>query len=213
MSGSGKTTLSIEPKRNLIEDDVHVWGSDGIFTLERGCYASALGINVDSHPIIYEATTKFGTILENVTYDRNRLPNFDDDSITKNTCSCFPISFVKHFDHKGIGGNPKNIIFLAIDFLGVLPPVSMLNREQAIYFFLNGYTTKMEGTEGSVVKNMPTFSSCFGAPFMPLHPVVYANMLNEKIEQYKPKIWMLNTGWVGEKKKQVIEYNYHIQDV
>lgn len=198
LSGTGKTTLSNDPARTLIGDDEHGWSDEGIFNFEGGCYAKVIELSPDGEPLIYEASRRFGTILENVAYDpETRRINFDDASLTQNTRASYPISHVPNATRTGVGGHPSNVLFLTADAFGVLPPISRLTREQAMYHFLSGYTAKVAGTERGVTEPIPNFSACFGAPFMPLHPGEYARLLGEKIDRYGSNVWMVNTGWTG----------------
>ena len=199
LSGTGKTTLSSDPERGLIGDDEHGWGNDGVFNVEGGCYAKTIRLSQKYEPIIWEAAHQYGSLLENVPYDENsRKFDFDDSSITENTRVVYPIERVPNYVPDGRGGHPKNIFFLTADAFGVLPPIAKLTKEQAMYYFLAGYTSKLAGTErGLGSEPQATFSACFGAPFLPLHPRVYAELLGQKIEQHKVNVWLLNTGWTG----------------
>src|SRR5574344_2018955 len=198
LSGTGKTTLSTDPKRALIGDDEHGWDNDGIFNFEGGCYAKVINLSAEAEPEIYATTRKFGTILENVIYDEDtRHVDLFDDTITENTRASYPIKHLTNIVPDSKGGHPKNIIFLTADAFGVLPPISRLTPEQAMYQFLMGYTAKVAGTERGITEPQATFSTCFGQPFMPMHPSVYANMLGEKIKKYDVKCWLLNTGWTA----------------
>ena len=199
LSGTGKTTLSSDPERGLIGDDEHGWGNDGIFNFEGGCYAKTIRLSETYEPVIWEATHQYGSILENVICDEtNRTFDFDDGSITENTRVAYPIYRVPNYVPDGRAGHPKDIFFLTADAFGVLPPISRLNKAQAMYYFLAGYTSKLAGTERGLGKEpQATFSACFGAPFLPLHPRVYAELLGEKIEQHNTNVWLLNTGWTG----------------
>jgi phosphoenolpyruvate carboxykinase (ATP) len=198
LSGTGKTTLSSDRTRRLIGDDEHGWSDRGIFNFEGGCYAKTIRISKDAEPEIYAATNRFGTILENVTFDADtRRPDYDDDSRTENTRSAYPLDYIPNADRRGVAGHPDNVVFLSADAFGVLPPVSRLDREQIRYFFLAGYTAKVAGTERGVTEPEPTFSTCFAAPFLVLHPETYAGMLIDRIERHGAQAWMLNTGWVG----------------
>jgi len=198
LSGTGKTTLSNDPARTLIGDDEHGWSDEGIFNFEGGCYAKVIELSPEGEPLIYEASRRFGTILENVAYDpETRRINFDDSSLTQNTRASYPISHVPNATRVGEGGHPSNVLFLTADAFGVLPPISKLSREQAMYHFLSGYTAKVAGTERGVTEPIPNFSACFGAPFMPLHPGEYARLLGEKIDRHGSNVWMVNTGWTG----------------
>lgn len=198
LSGTGKTTLSADPERKLIGDDEHGWSDNGVFNFEGGCYAKMIRLSEEAEPEIYGVTRKFGTVLENVAMDSNtRLLDLDDDSLTENTRAAYPLSFISNIEPSGKGGHPKNLIMLTADAFGVLPPVSKLSYQQAMYHFLSGYTAKVAGTEKGVTEPKATFSTCFGAPFMVLHPSVYAKLLGEKILKHEVKCWLLNTGWTG----------------
>jgi len=197
LSGTGKTTLSADPNRKLIGDDEHAWTDDNIFNFEGGCYAKTINLTKDKEPEIYNAI-KPGALLENVTFfpGTNRV-NFDDASITENTRVSYPLYFISNALEPSIGGLPKNIFFLTCDAFGVLPPIAKLTPGQAMYQFISGYTAKVAGTEAGVTEPKPTFSACFGAPFLPLHPGKYAKMLGEKMQKHKVNVWMVNTGWTG----------------
>jgi len=198
LSGTGKTTLSADPSRTLIGDDEHGWSDDGIFNVEGGCYAKVIRLDPEGEPEIWRTTRTFGTILENVVYDPDtRELDLDSDAKTENTRASYPISHLDHADPDGMGGHPSNVVFLTADAFGVLPPISRLTEEQAMYHFLSGYTAKVAGTERGVTEPTATFSACFGAPFMPLHPGVYAELLGEKIRRHGAKVWLVNTGWTG----------------
>jgi phosphoenolpyruvate carboxykinase (ATP) len=198
LSGTGKTTLSSDPERLLIGDDEHGWGDDGVFNFEGGCYAKTINLRAELEPMIWEATRNFGTILENVSLDPDtRRVDFDDQSLTENTRAAYPINFLENIVPEGRGGHPENIFFLTADAFGVMPPVARLTPEQAMYYFLSGYTSKLAGTEKGVKEPQTTFSTCFGAPFLPLYPRVYAHLLGEKIARHKAKVWLINTGWTG----------------
>ncbi|HEU4681011.1 MAG TPA: phosphoenolpyruvate carboxykinase [Gemmatimonadales bacterium] len=198
LSGTGKTTLSADPERQLIGDDEHGWSDRGVFNFEGGCYAKVIRLRPDTEPEIYRATQMFGTVLENVVLDpATRAVNFDADTITENTRACYPIDFIPNHLPSGAGGHPKNIVFLAADAFGIMPPVARLTAEQAMYHFLSGYTAKVAGTERGVTEPSATFSACFGAPFLPLHASVYARMLGERIAKHGSKVWLVNTGWTG----------------
>lgn len=198
LSGTGKTTLSADPKRRLIGDDEHGWSDKGVFNYEGGCYAKVIKLSKEAEPEIYETTRKFGTVLENVSIDADtRYLDLNDDSLTENTRAAYPLTHIDNIEPAGVGGHPKNIIMLTADAFGVLPPVAKLTHEQAMYHFLSGYTAKVAGTEKGVTEPKATFSTCFGAPFMVLHPSVYANLLGEKIKKHNVNCWLLNTGWTG----------------
>jgi phosphoenolpyruvate carboxykinase (ATP) len=198
LSGTGKTTLSSDPERRLIGDDEHGWTDHGIFNYEGGCYAKMIRLSAEAEPQIYATTRRFGTVLENVVADPDtRQLNLDDDSLTENTRGAYPISFIENAELSGRAGHPTNILMLAADAFGVLPPISRLTPEAAMYHFLSGYTAKVAGTEKGVVEPKVTFSTCFGAPFLPLHPTVYAKLLGEKIAKHGAKVWLVNTGWTG----------------
>lgn len=198
LSGTGKTTLSADPNRKLIGDDEHGWSDDGIFNYEGGCYAKVIKLSEESEPEIYDCTRKFGTILENVQIDaQTRRLNLDDETFTENTRAAYPMTHLSNIVEEGRSGHPKNIIMLTADAFGVLPPISKLSGEQAMYHFISGYTAKVAGTERGVTEPKATFSTCFGAPFMALHPSVYAKLLGEKIDKHKVNCWLVNTGWTG----------------
>jgi phosphoenolpyruvate carboxykinase (ATP) len=197
LSGTGKTTLSADLSKTLIGDDEHGWSDEGIFNFEGGCYAKTINLSEKSEPMIFATTKMPGTILENVILDKNREPDFTDVSLTQNTRCSYPIDFIPNASETGMGNHPENIIFLTADAFGVLPPISRLTPEQAMYHFISGYTAKVAGTERGVTEPQATFSACFGSPFMPLHPTVYAELLAEKIKKHKAKVWMVNTGWTG----------------
>jgi phosphoenolpyruvate carboxykinase (ATP) len=197
LSGTGKTTLSSDPRRRLIGDDEHAWSDRGVFNIEGGCYAKCIGLREAHEPQIYRAI-RFGAVLENVVFDpETRVPDFDDRSITENTRACYPIEHIDGAIVPCVGGHPRNIIFLTCDAFGVLPPVSRLTPAQAMYHFLSGYTAKVAGTEVGVTEPEVTFSACFGAAFLVLHPVRYAEMLAERIERHRSDAWLVNTGWTG----------------
>jgi phosphoenolpyruvate carboxykinase (ATP) len=198
LSGTGKTTLSAESSRTLIGDDEHGWSDDGVFNFEGGCYAKVIRLSREGEPEIYETTRTFGTILENVVLDtKTHFLDLDDASYTENTRACYPLSHIPNASREGKGGHPSNVIFLTADAFGVLPPVSKLTPEQAMYHFLNGYTAKVAGTEKGVTEPQTTFSACFGEPFMPLHPARYAELLGKKIREHGANVWLVNTGWTG----------------
>jgi phosphoenolpyruvate carboxykinase (ATP) len=197
LSGTGKTTLSAEPGRTLIGDDEHGWSRHSVFNFEGGCYAKVIRLDPRAEPEIYATTRRFGTILENVVMDEARELDLDDDSITENTRASYPIGFIANASPTGIGGLPENVVMLAADAFGVLPPLSQLTPEQAMYHFLSGYTARVAGTEAGVREPQATFSTCFGAPFMPRHPTVYATMLRDRIAGGGVRCWLVNTGWSG----------------
>lgn len=198
LSGTGKTTLSTDPERTLIGDDEHGWSDSGIFNFEGGSYAKTIKISQQAEPEIYAAVHQFGTVLENVVIDpRTRELDLDSDALTENTRAAFPLSFIPHVDLSGMAPHPENILFLAADAFGVLPPVAKLNRAQAQYYFLSGYTAKLAGTEKGVTEPQPEFSACFGAPFLLWPPEKYAEMLGEKLDRHGSTVWLVNTGWTG----------------
>ncbi len=198
LSGTGKTTLSADPDRALVGDDEHGWSESGIFNFEGGCYAKVIRLSREAEPAIYECTRKFGTILENVMVDyATRRLDLNDESLTENTRAAYPISHLSNIVREGVVGHPTNIVFLTCDAFGIMPPVSRLNPDQAMYHFLSGYTAKLAGTERGVDEPQATFSACFGAPFMALHPGVYAKMLGDRIAKHGTKCWLINTGWTG----------------
>jgi len=197
LSGTGKTTLSADSRRQLIGDDEHCWTDEGVFNIEGGCYAKAINLTQENEPEIYGAI-KFGTVLENVVYDsRTHAVDYTDVSITQNTRASYPLEYIANAKIPAIGGHPKNIILLTADAFGVLPPVSKLTPEQAMYHFISGYTAKVAGTEVGVTEPQATFSACFGAAFMVWHPSKYAELLAEKMEKHGAKAWLVNTGWTG----------------
>jgi phosphoenolpyruvate carboxykinase (ATP) len=198
LSGTGKTTLSSDPKRQLIGDDEHGWSDEGIFNFEGGCYAKMIRLSAEAEPQIYETTRRFGTVLENVVIDpATRALLLDDASLTENTRGAYPIAFISNSVPSGMAGHPKNIVMLTADAFGVLPPVARLSPEGAMYHFLSGYTAKVAGTEKGVKDPTATFSTCFGAPFLPLSPNVYARGLGERIARHDARVWLVNTGWTG----------------
>jgi phosphoenolpyruvate carboxykinase (ATP) len=198
LSGTGKTTLSADPRRELIGDDEHGWSREGIFNFEGGCYAKVIRLDPAAEPEIHAVTRRFGTILENVGFvEGTRLVDLDDGSKTENTRAAYPIDFIPNASSSGHGPHPRNIIFLTADAFGVLPPLSRLSLEQAMYHFLSGYTAKVAGTERGITEPVATFSACFGAPFMARHPVAYAELLRERLEQHSANVWLVNTGWTG----------------
>jgi phosphoenolpyruvate carboxykinase (ATP) len=198
LSGTGKTTLSSDPDRQLIGDDEHGWSEEGVFNIEGGCYAKMIRLSAEAEPQIYSTTRRFGTVLENVRMDASsRHLDLDDDSLTENTRGAYPLEFIDNSVASGQGGHPKNIIMLTADAFGVLPPIARLSPAGAMYHFLSGYTAKVAGTEKGVTEPKATFSTCFGAPFMVLHPTVYADFLGKRIARHGSKVWLVNTGWTG----------------
>jgi phosphoenolpyruvate carboxykinase (ATP) len=198
LSGTGKTTLSSDPDRMLIGDDEHGWSDRGVFNFEGGCYAKTIRLSAEAEPQIYATTRRFGTVLENVVIDpETRALNLDDDRQTENTRAAYPIAFIENAVPSGQSGHPRNVIMLTADAFGVLPPISRLSPEAAMFHFLSGYTAKVAGTEKGVTEPKATFSTCFGAPFLPLPPSRYANMLGDRIAKHKSRVWLVNTGWTG----------------
>jgi phosphoenolpyruvate carboxykinase (ATP) len=198
LSGTGKTTLSADGERRLIGDDEHGWSDRGVFTFEGGCYAKTIGLSAAAEPQIHRACNRFGTVLENVVLDPlSREPRYDDGSLTENTRAAFPLAALDGAHPAGVGGHPRNVLFLTADAFGVLPPVARLTAEQALFWFLTGYTSKLAGTERGVSSPSATFSACFGAPFLPLPPTRYARLLGERLERHAPDVWLVNTGWTG----------------
>ncbi len=198
LSGTGKTTLSSDPRRPLIGDDEHGWSADGVFNFEGGCYAKVIKLSPKAEPEIWAASHRFATVLENVVYDHHtRALDVDSDAKTENTRSAYPIDYIPNIIEGSKAGHPNAIVMLTADAFGVLPPISKLSREQAMYHFLSGYTAKVAGTERGVTEPQATFSTCFGAPFMVHHPTVYAKLLGEKIDRHDVECWLVNTGWTG----------------
>ncbi|MEO8032390.1 MAG: phosphoenolpyruvate carboxykinase [Gemmatimonadota bacterium] len=198
LSGTGKTTLSADPSRGLIGDDEHGWSDQGVFNFEGGCYAKIIRLSKESEPEIFAASRTFGSVIENAVVDPiTRAVDYDSQGITENTRVCYPIEFIANHVASGRGGQPKNVVFLTADAFGVLPPIARLTADQAMYHFLSGYTAKVAGTERGVTEPTATFSSCFGAPFLPRHPSVYAKMLGERIAKTNARVWLVNTGWSG----------------
>jgi len=198
LSGTGKTTLSADPTRRLIGDDEHGWSDEGVFNIEGGCYAKVVRLSKEKEPEIYAMTNKFGTILENVGFDaQSRRVDLDDDCLTENTRAAYPIPHLPNAIYPGVGGHPENIVMLTADAFGVLPPIAKLTPAQAKYYFLLGYTAKVAGTEAGITEPEAVFSPCFGAPFMPMHPSIYARLLGEKIARHHVNCWLINTGWSG----------------
>ena len=196
LSGTGKTTLSTDPNRRLIGDDEHGWSDNGIFNFEGGCYAKTINLDPSKEPDIFKAI-KPGALLENVITDENGVVDYNDGSITENTRVSYPINYINNIEPTEQGGHPGNVIFLTCDAFGVLPPVSKLTPEMAMYHFLSGYTAKVAGTERGITEPVATFSTCFGAPFMPQYPTTYAELLGEKLKKHNAQAWLVNTGWSG----------------
>ena len=196
LSGTGKTTLSADPTRELIGDDEHGWNKKGVFNIEGGCYAKAIDLSKEKEPEIYGAI-KFGTVLENVWLDETHTPDYKNKDLTENTRAAYPLKHIENALIPSKSGHAKTIIFLTADAFGVLPPISKLNKDQAMYHFLSGFTSKLAGTERGVTSPEPVFSTCFGAPFLPLHASVYANKLGELIDEHNVNVFLVNTGWTG----------------
>ena len=198
LSGTGKTTLSADPNRVLIGDDEHGWSDNGTFNFEGGCYAKTINLSAEAEPEIYATTSKFATVIENMVYDADTFElDFEDSSLTENMRCAYPLDYISNASETGLGGAPKNVILLTCDAYGVLPPIARLTPAQAMYHFLSGFTSKTPGTERGVVEPTPTFSTCFGAPFMPRRPEVYGKLLQEKIKATGASCWLVNTGWTG----------------
>jgi phosphoenolpyruvate carboxykinase (ATP) len=197
LSGTGKTTLSADPARQLIGDDEHGWGDSGVFNIEGGCYAKTIRLSAAAEPEIWKAAHSFGTVLENVAVDEEGRLDLDDDSKTENTRAAYKLELIGNALPTKMAGHPQNVIFLTADAFGILPPIARLNREQALYYFLSGFTAKLAGTEIGVTEPQPTFSTCFGQPFLPQPPSVYAQMLGSKLDKHNSDVWLVNTGWTG----------------
>jgi phosphoenolpyruvate carboxykinase (ATP) len=198
LSGTGKTTLSADPSRILIGDDEHGWSDRGTFNFEGGCYAKTINLSAEAEPEIYATTSKFGTVVENMVYDEETLElDFEDASLTQNMRCAYPLEYISNASDTGLGGHPKHVIMLTCDAYGVLPPIARLSPAQAMYHFLSGFTSKTPGTERGVTEPTPTFSTCFGAPFMPRRPEVYGKLLQAKIAKHGASCWLVNTGWTG----------------
>ncbi len=197
LSGTGKTTLSADPARHLIGDDEHGWGDNGIFNFEGGCYAKVIRLSPEAEPEIYRTTRTFGTVLENVSVDEQGVLDLDDDSKTENTRAAYKLEQIANHLPTKQAGHPSSVVFLTADAFGILPPIARLTRDQAMFFFLSGFTAKLAGTEIGVTEPQPTFSACFGAPFLPQPPSVYARMLGEKLDEHAATVWLVNTGWTG----------------
>ncbi|KFI33539.1 hypothetical protein CG51_08845 [Haematobacter missouriensis] len=198
LSGTGKTTLSADPSRVLIGDDEHGWSESGTFNFEGGCYAKTISLSPEAEPEIYATTSKFATVIENMVFEPyTKALDFEDDSLTANMRAAYPLDYISNASESGLGGHPKNVIMLTCDAFGVLPPIARLTPAQAMYHFLSGFTSKVAGTEQGVTEPQPTFSTCFGAPFMPRRPEVYGKLLQEKINSQGATCWLVNTGWTG----------------
>jgi phosphoenolpyruvate carboxykinase (ATP) len=197
LSGTGKTTLSADPERRLIGDDEHGWGDEGIFNFEGGCYAKVIRLSAEAEPQIYATTRTFGTVLENVVMDAGGVLDLDDDSKTENTRAAYKLEQIANALPEKRAGQPSSVVFLTADAFGILPPIARLTREQAMYWFLSGFTAKLAGTEIGVTEPQPTFSACFGAPFLPQPPSTYARMLGERLDSHGAAVWLVNTGWTG----------------
>jgi len=197
LSGTGKTTLSADPERSLIGDDEHGWGEDGVFNFEGGCYAKVINLSAEAEPEIFRTTRTFGTILENVVVDENGVVDLNDGSKTENTRAAYKLEQIANALPAKRAGHPQSVIFLTADAFGILPPIARLTRDQAMYWFLSGFTAKLAGTEIGVKEPQPTFSACFGAPFLPQAPVVYARLLAKKLDEHGANVWLVNTGWTG----------------
>lgn len=197
LSGTGKTTLSADPHRRLIGDDEHGWSDNGVFNVEGGCYAKCINLSHETEPQIWDAI-RFGAVLENVTIDpESRIADYDDKSITENTRTAYPVDYIPNALIPSVAGHPKTVVLLTADAFGVLPPIAKLSKEQAMYHFLSGYTSKLAGTERGITEPQATFSTCFGAPFLPLSPLVYAKLLGKKLEEHNTNVFLINTGWSG----------------
>ena len=197
LSGTGKTTLSADPERALIGDDEHGWGDRGVFNIEGGCYAKVIRLSADAEPEIFKTTHTFGTILENVAIDERGRVDLDDDSKTENTRAAYKLEQIANAHPEKRAGQPSSVVMLTADAFGILPPIARLSRDQALYYFLSGFTAKLAGTEMGVTEPQPTFSTCFGAPFLPQPPAVYAELLGDKLDEHGSVVWLVNTGWTG----------------
>ena len=197
LSGTGKTTLSADPERHLIGDDEHGWGDDGVFNIEGGCYAKVIRLSPEAEPEIHRATHTFGTVLENVVANEHGVLDLDDDSKTENTRAAYKLEQIANALPEKRAGHPSSVVFLTADAFGIFPPIARLSREQAMFYFLTGFTAKLAGTEIGVTEPQPTFSACFAAPFLPQEPAVYARMLGQKLNEHEATVWLVNTGWTG----------------
>src|SRR6266550_3394036 len=197
LSGTGKTTLSADPERALIGDDEHGWGDNGVFNIEGGCYAKVIRLSADAEPEIWKTTRTFGTILENVAVDERGVVDLDDDSKTENTRAAYKLEQISNALPEKRAGHPSAIVMLTADAFGILPPIARLTHAQALFYFLSGFTAKLAGTEIGVTEPQPTFSACFGAPFLTQPPAVYAHMLGERLDRHGATVWLVNTGWTG----------------
>src|SRR2546429_734399 len=197
LSGTGKTTLSADPERSLIGDDEHGWSDNGVFNFEGGCYAKVIRLSPEAEPEIYKTTQSFGTVLENVIIDERGVLDLDDDSKTENTRAAYKLEQIANALPTKRAGHPSSVVFLTADAFGILPPIARLSREQAKFYFLSGFTAKLAGTEIGVTEPQPTFSACFGAPFLTQPPAVYAHMLGERLDRHGATVWLVNTGWTG----------------
>jgi phosphoenolpyruvate carboxykinase (ATP) len=197
LSGTGKTTLSADPERSLIGDDEHGWGPNGVFNIEGGCYAKVIKLSAEAEPEIFQTTRTYGTVLENVAVDERGVIDLNDDSKTENTRAAYKLERISNSLRTKMAGHPSAVVMLTADAFGILPPIARLTRDQALYYFLSGFTAKLAGTEIGVQEPQPTFSTCFGAPFLPQPPAVYARLLGEKLDRHGAAVWLVNTGWTG----------------
>jgi phosphoenolpyruvate carboxykinase (ATP) len=197
LSGTGKTTLSADPSRSLIGDDEHGWGANGVFNIEGGCYAKVIRLSAEAEPEIFQTTRTYGTVLENVAVNERGTVDLDDDSKTENTRAAYKLERISNAVRTKLGGHPTAVVMLTADAFGILPPIARLSRDQALFYFLSGFTAKLAGTEIGVQEPQPTFSTCFGAPFLPQPPAVYAGLLGEKLDRHSATVWLVNTGWTG----------------
>ena len=197
LSGTGKTTLSADPERSLIGDDEHGWGDNGVFNIEGGCYAKVIRLSAEAEPEIFRTTHTFGTILENVVMDEGGVLDLEDDAKTENTRAAYKLEQIANALPEKMAGHPASVVMLTADAFGILPPIARLTRDQAMFYFLSGFTAKLAGTEIGVKEPQPTFSACFGAPFLPQPPAVYARMLGKKLDEHGSSVWLVNTGWTG----------------